>query len=100
MWVPAIRFLAVLALLASVEAWAGDWEDGYAAYMQGDYDTAFRLLKPLAEQDNALAQEMLGVMYQNGQGVQQNYGESQKWYGRAAEQREADATKREMGSNK
>ena len=35
-------------------------EDGLAAYERGDYATALRLWRPLAEQGNALRQKILG----------------------------------------
>jgi uncharacterized protein len=47
---------------------AGPLEDGAAAYQRGDYPTALRLLRPLAELGNVEAQSALGVMYINGQG--------------------------------
>jgi len=39
-----------------------------------------------AEQGDSLAQYQLGVMYENGQGVLQDYKEAVKWYRLAAEQ--------------
>ena len=42
---------------------AGPIEDGIAAYRGGDYATALRILRPLAEQGNAAAQFNLGSMY-------------------------------------
>jgi TPR repeat protein len=33
---------------------------------KGDYGTAFRLYRPLAEQGNVPAQYSLGIMYENG----------------------------------
>ena len=42
-----------------------------------------------AEQGNAAAQYNLGVMYDNGEGVPQDYAEAAKWYRLAAEQGEA-----------
>jgi TPR repeat protein len=48
---------------------AGPLEDGIAAYRSGDYATALRILRPLAEQGNAAAQLNLGSMYAHGQGV-------------------------------
>ena len=33
----------------------------------------------------------LGIIYENGQGVQKNYAEAVKWYRRAADQGVADA---------
>jgi len=44
-----------------------------------------------AEQGNAIAQANLGVMYEDGEGVPQDYKEAAKWYRLAAEQGEADA---------
>ena len=65
---------------------AGPLEDGEAAYQREDYATAYRLLRPLADQDNAEAQDMLGTMYVVGEGVPKDYSEAVKWYRRAADQ--------------
>jgi len=43
-------------------------------------------LKKLAEQGDVNAQYNLGVMYNNGTGVEQNFKEAVKWYRKAAEQ--------------
>jgi TPR repeat protein len=70
---------------------AGPFEDGAAAINRGDYATALRLLRPLADQGLAGAQNNLGVMYDNGHGVPQDYAEAVKWYRKAADQGDADA---------
>src|SRR5262249_372208 len=70
---------------------AGPFEDASAAYSKGDYATALGLLHPLADQGQAGAQVILGVMYANGQGVPQNQVEAMKWYRLAADQGEAGA---------
>jgi uncharacterized protein len=44
-----------------------------------------------ADEGYALAQNNLGVMYANGQGVPQNYAEAAKWYRLAADQGGAEA---------
>ena len=80
----------VLACALSAPAWAGYYE-GLAAYNRGDYETALREWRPLAEQGDATAQYNLGVMYDNGRGVARDYAEAVKWYRRAAEQGEAAA---------
>ena len=67
------------------------FEKGQAAYKGHDYVTAMRLWLPLAKQGDASAQYYLGVMYQNGSGVPQNYAEAAKWYLLAAEQDHAPA---------
>ncbi len=44
-----------------------------------------------AEQGNAIAQFVLGSMYENGESVAQDYKEAMKWYQKAAEQGDVDA---------
>ena len=52
----------VLALALFGVARAGPVEDAQAADQKGDYATEMQILRPLAEQGNALAQLGLGVM--------------------------------------
>ncbi len=82
------RILAgvLLSLMLTGGAAAGPLEDGIAAAKRGDYATALRLLRPLAEQGHARAQFNLGVAYANGRGVPQDHAEAVKWYRLAAEQ--------------
>ena len=63
---------------------AGPYEDGAIAYASGDYATALRLWRPLAEQGFADAQHSLGVMYGNGRGVPQDYVQAHMWFNLAA----------------
>src|SRR5260370_32168174 len=70
---------------------AGPWEDGTAAYNRGDYVPAIRLFRPLAEQGNAKAQNMLGVMYRRGHGVARNSVRAFVWFSRAAARGDATA---------
>jgi hypothetical protein len=79
----------VLAMLVG-SAWAG-FDEAEAAYFRGDYATALKGLLPLAEQGDSDAQNILGSMYNNGQGVPQDYAEAAKWYRKAAEQGETMA---------
>ena len=71
-------------------AWADtpeqQFQQGLEATKRGDYQTAFKLWLPLAEQGDAQAQFNLGLMYENGRGVKQDYFEAVKWYRQAAEQ--------------
>jgi TPR repeat protein len=71
-------------ILGIAGAVAGPWEDGMAAYNRGDYVPAIRLFRPLAEQGNAKAQNLLGVMYRRGQGVARNSARAFVWFSRAA----------------
>ena len=66
----------------------------FDAYGRGDFASALRAVRPLAEQGDADAQYYLGAMYENGRGVRQNYAEAAKWYRRAAEQSHAEAEMR------
>jgi TPR repeat protein len=70
---------------------AGPLEDAVAAVNKRDYATALRLLRPLAEQGDDVAQFDLGVMYNEGWGVSRDYLQAWKWYRRAAIQGNADA---------
>ena len=79
-----------MARVAVAGAWQ-DFEGASAAYKNGDYATAARLLRPLAEQGYVPAQSLLGVLYDQGQGVQQDYVEAMKWYRLAADQGYAPA---------
>ena len=59
----------VLAMMSTSGAVAGPLEDAWTAYQSGDYATALRLWRPRAAQGVALAQNNLGLMYYNGQGL-------------------------------
>jgi TPR repeat protein len=61
------------------------------AYNRGDYATALREWRPLAEQGNAAVQFNLGTLYYNGQGVPQDYVQARQWYEKAAAQGDANA---------
>ena len=80
------RFVLFLLLSLSSPSFAGDFLKGLTAAQVGDYGTALREFKPLAEEGNYFAQHNLGVMYDNGYGVPQNYKTAVKWYTLAAEQ--------------
>ena len=81
------RLLVVLLFLfwVTTPAWA-DYESAMAAYKQADYTTAVKELRPLAEQGEAKAQNTLGWMYREGQGVTKDYNEALKWFQKAADQ--------------
>ena len=70
---------------------AGPYEVALAAAEQGDYVTALRLWRSLAEQGDADAQYNLGVMYNNGDGVPRDYAEAMKWHRKAADQGNGNA---------
>jgi TPR repeat protein len=82
---------AILVLSFAVPVVAGPLEDSRAAYERGDFATAERLFRPLAEHGNAIAQYNLGVMYYKGEGVHQSYPDAVFWYRHAAWQGDASA---------
>jgi len=74
----------LLTLSMAVTAYSGQYEDAIAAIERGDYATAYRLIKPLAEQGYPKPQHDLGVMYAKGQGVPQDYVLAHMWFNLAA----------------
>jgi TPR repeat protein len=80
-----------LMLNLAMPAAAASLEDAVAAYRKGDYTNALQLYRPHAEQGLAVAQFNVGLMYDMGQGVLQNYSEAVKWYRLAADQGRPDA---------
>ena len=58
----------------------------HAAAQAGDFATALQEWTPLAEAGGSVSQYNLGLMYENGDGVPQDYKEAIKWYRLAAEQ--------------
>jgi TPR repeat protein len=76
---------------SSVRVAAGTFEDAIAAFGRGDYPTAVRLFRPLADRGNVHAQYNLGNMYRNSQGVPQNDAEAVRWFRLAADQGNAGA---------
>ena len=89
----ALRFPIALVLSfvgLSAPAWA-DFQAGVDAYNRGDYASAMREWRPLAEQGNADAQFNVGVLYAKGLGVPPNYIQARQWYKQAAAQGYAKA---------
>ncbi len=82
----AVAFFLAAFHLSTIQAFGGTIEDALRAYRNGDYKTAFGLIKPLAEKGDATAQFNIGVMYAKGQGVQKDDSEAAKWYRKSAEQ--------------
>ena len=60
--------------------------DATRVYDAGDYEKAAKLYRPLANEGNAEAQYILGMMYRAGRGVPRDNQEAKKWYQQAAEQ--------------
>ena len=78
-------------LLFSGSVFADDFDDGVDAFKRKDYETAYKLWLPFAEQGFASVQSNLGAMHEEGKGVPQDYKEAIKWYRLSAEQGDASA---------
>ena len=87
-----LKIIILGLLLTGVNsAWASSADDAVQAYLRGEFNKAAVLLRPVAEQGDAQAQIYMGLLYERGKGVPQDYAESVKWYRLAAEQGKADA---------
>ena len=76
----------IAAVFQALPVSAADLQVGLEAYKRGDYASALKEWRPLAEQGDAAAQANLGFMYFEGQGVPQDYAEGVRWFRLAAEQ--------------
>ena len=85
--IPVLLF----SLFLGASSYSADFNKGLTAAQSGDFATALKEWKPLAEEGNAVAQNNLGLMYHNGWGVPQDYKEAARLYRLAAEQGDADA---------
>ena len=84
-------FALILSMICFVTpAWA-DFKTAMEAYNRGDFATALREWRPLAEQGDASAQFYLGLSYENGDGVPRDYTKARQWYEKSAAQGEAKA---------
>ena len=90
-----LTFLLALTFLflfsGSSVVFGGEIQDGFDAYKKKDYKEAVMFFHLSAEQGDALAQLILGLMYDEGKGAAQDYVEAVKWYRRSAELGNASA---------
>lgn len=81
--------LALASLLAALAAVAmaqdGDFDKAKNSYLNGDYDAALSIVRPMAEGGNSDAQVLLSLMYDNGQGLPQDRRKATEWLLRAAD---------------
>ena len=88
-----LTFLLSLTFLFlfSGSVFADDFDDGVDAFKRKDYETAYKLWLPFAEQGFASVQSNLGAMHEEGKGVPQDYKEAIKWDRLSAKQGDATA---------
>lgn len=80
----ALCCTAVLVLMAGRAAVADDMEEGWRAYVRGDFAKARDLFVPLVEQGNPRAMSVLASMYRFGDGVELDPERSVRLYRQAA----------------
>lgn len=80
--------LTIIILVLSIAAplAAGPYEDGSAAYLSGHYAVALRLWQPLADQGRPDAQYGMGLLYDRGRGVAQDFVQAHMWFDLSAAQ--------------
>jgi TPR repeat protein len=81
--VRVVLYATIVLVVVAGAAKAGPFEDAVAAYEAGDYATAYRLQRPLADQGFVKAQVNLGIMYAHGHGVPRDDAEATGWFRRA-----------------
>ena len=85
--------VGIFILVCPHNLWAS-MEEGIFASHKGDYITAFREFRSLANEGHAEAQYYIGLLFEMGLGVQQDYPEAVKWYRKAAVQGDIESQKR------
>ena len=77
-------WLAVAGALQAQEKTPPNFHTAYAAYVQGDYQSAHDMWLDLAKGGDADAQFNVAALYDNGWGVERDVKKAALWYGRAA----------------
>ena len=94
-----MKKVLVAILCMGLVAWAAKEAEAAPEGASGCYETAvaenwasaYALCSTSADQGDALAQYILGVMYGDGQGVAQDYPAAVSWFRKAADQGNAEA---------
>ena len=79
------RILVLLVVLFSIGFSKDLTELGNEAYDKGDYQKAAELYQKACDGKVALGCSDLGVLYENGQGVKQNFSTAKQYYGKACD---------------
>ena len=67
------------------------YKEGVRALNEGDIPTGFACFREAAKRGHLNAQFNLALLYMNGQGVEQDDEEAERWFLQAAAQGDADA---------
>ena len=84
-----LKYLLIGALclsgLSATAQYAPENEAGLAAAQAGEWQKAWDIWKPLADAGDARAQSNIGVMYDNGEVVDEDDAEAVRWFTLSAE---------------
>ena len=81
-----LALVAALIVAGAAPATANEFAAGLAAYDNANYVAAFEAWQPLAIVGDPVAESNVGVLYDKGLGVPQDYSMAAMWCRRAAEQ--------------
>jgi TPR repeat protein len=80
-----IAVATLVCVLGSATALlAGPLDDAKAAHERQDYAAELQILRPLANKGDAVAQYLIGVLFENGFGVPRDYVQAVAWFRKAA----------------
>lgn len=88
--VRAPRICLTFLVFCSAPAVA-DFESGMYAYGMGNYEDAAREFTVLANSGDTHAEYYLGLLYEEGQGLEQDFQLARQWYLKAAGKADVDA---------
>ena len=86
-----LRLLTVIVLGTFGTASFADYMAGEEAYKSGDYQKAYEIWLPAANDGDPASQTRVGGLFDYGEGVPEDDVEAVKWYRLAADQGYADA---------
>ena len=85
---PITLLICSLGIISPVNA---DFNNGWEAYINGDFRSASKQWQPLAEKGDAKSQTNLGILYFNGKGVLKDYKRAVELFKMAGAQGDAEA---------
>jgi uncharacterized protein len=83
----AVALGVAVALAGSAEE---DFRSGLSAFNRGDFASAMRLWRPLADSDDPRSEAGIGFLYHRGLGVPTDDAQAAFWLRKAAEQGQAE----------
>jgi len=90
-WIMVALAIAIFGCGDQSRKDADIYQEGVAAYSQGNFSVAFEKFKTVAEHGHVQAEYYVGIMYLKGQGISKNEKEAGVWLGKAAERGHVEA---------